>query len=100
MAFTPFRSAVKAGRTVRLYFQVRNEARRAMTVESWIVLPDRWKATPERRKIQVLGKGVRKAGFQVRVPRNTPEGRYVLASETRVDGRLIGEGAVALVDVV
>ncbi|MDP6037118.1 MAG: MBL fold metallo-hydrolase [Candidatus Latescibacteria bacterium] len=100
MCWTPFRSKVKAGQIVSLAFQVQNYGRTPMQISVSPVLPDKWKAGPARRKMTVVGKKTRSVHFDVRVPRNAESGRYVIAGEVVQNGNLIGEAAVAIVDVV
>ena len=100
MSWTPFRSEVNAGRTVRLKFQVQNYGRAKMQVVVSPTLPEKWKASAGQRKMTVMGGKKRVVTFDIRSPRNTELGRYTIGGEVVQNGRLIGEAAVALVDVI
>jgi hypothetical protein len=64
------------------------------------VLPEKWKIKTERRKMTIAGQKIRSVRFGFRVPRNTIPGRYVIAGEVELNGKLIGEAAIALIDIV
>ena len=42
----------------------------------------------------------RSVGFDIRVPRNVAPWCYVIGGEVVLNGQLIGEAAVALIDVI
>ncbi len=99
MRWEPFRTAVKPGGKVNLKFQVENNGGESKSMLVTIALPAGWKATPAQRKFQVTKGKPRSAGFQIRVPRGTAPGRYVISGDVISDSVPIGENAVALIDV-
>ncbi len=99
MRWTPFRSEGKAGQTATLSFEVENGGGNVMTIAVQPMLPEGWTAQIERRRLTIPGGKVRKAVFEIYVPAETATGRYVIGGEVVLNGRLFGEGAVALVDI-
>ena len=50
--------------------------------------------------MNVASQTTRTTRFEIRVSRNTQPGRYIIGGEVTLNDRLIGEAAVALVDVI
>ena len=100
MTWVPFRSEVKKGRTVRLKFQVHNYGQTQMKVCVSPRLPEKWKANVERRNMTVAGGKTRTVAFDIRVFNKSKPGRYTVGGVLEINGRLVGDTAVALVDVV
>lgn len=99
MVWVPFQSIVRAGDMVKLQFQIRNYQQEMMQVLITPSVPIGWRVMPEQRKIQVPGNEVRKIPIQIWIPSKIEPKRYVIAGEMEVNDRMIGEEAVALVDV-
>ncbi|MDP6778530.1 MAG: MBL fold metallo-hydrolase [Candidatus Latescibacteria bacterium] len=99
-AWCPFRSSTRPGSRISLRFQFRNLGKQVASALVRAVVPEGWRGKPETRRARVPAGRSRRTSFEVSIPRKARKGRYVLAAEVHIDGQLIGEPAVALVDVV
>jgi len=90
----------EAGQTVDVAFEVDNVTENTKQVVVTPVLFDGWQTKPAQRKVTVQGGQVRRAKFEIRIPKNAKSGRYVLGGDVCVNGEMLGETAVMLIDVL
>ena len=98
MSWVPYRSSMAAGDgAASMAFHVANAGPETMQVAVYPRLPEGWTALPEVGHMRVPAENRQAVVFEIRA--RAAVGRYVIGADVEVNGGLVGEAAVALVDV-
>lgn len=100
MCWSPFRYEVRAGQALRLSFQANSSGKEKIQMQVCPTVPDGWRLKQNKRTMTLWGNKVRRLSFDLRIPKKTEKGRYIIGGEVEINGQLWGEVAVAIVDVL
>ncbi|MBT5832370.1 MAG: hypothetical protein HOH77_19435, partial [Candidatus Latescibacteria bacterium] len=100
MGWSPFRYEAHAGQWVRVSFKVDHAGEKKMHLKVCPTVPDGWQLKQTKRTMTVTSTKTRRLSFDMRIPKKTEKGRYVVGGEVEMNGKLCGEVAVAIVDVL
>lgn len=100
MGWEPFRTEARAGQTITLRFYVENARDQKVSVTVSPTLPEGWTSKQRQRSLTVLGHKKRRISFDVVIPKKIKGGRFLIGGEVGGNGQLMGEVAVAIVDIV
>ena len=95
----PFRSSALASQRISLTYYVTNPSKESVAYACKPHLPSGWVAKPEIRRVKVAAGKTRMLRFEIQLPPKVPRGRKMIAAEVTEAGQLIGQPAVAIVDV-
>jgi hypothetical protein len=97
----PYQLAAKAGSTSTLELRVRNYRSKPMHLETGLVLPEGWRASPDIATLDVPAGSDGKTGFTVTIPGSwdATRPRVAVAAEIMADGQYLGQIAEGVVDI-
>jgi hypothetical protein len=97
----PYQLLVKPGSSVDVELRVRNYRSKPMQVETALILPPGWKASPPTASFTAMPQVDGTRSFTLSVPDNwdSSKPRVALAADLMVDGQYVGEIAEAVADV-
>jgi glyoxylase-like metal-dependent hydrolase (beta-lactamase superfamily II) len=95
----PFVTKAHPGQLIECRLALTNHRRREVEIIASPVGPEGWSLEPTSQRLCSPAGRERRAAFEVTVPRGIEPGRYLLAADLQIEGRLEAEACVALVDV-
>lgn len=95
----PFVSRARPGQKLELILVYHNHRAQEMGLKAAALLPAGWTAQPQERRARLRAGASRRMRLAVEIPRGAEPGRHLIAAEVEIDGRLLGEACVALVDI-
>ncbi len=92
---------ILAGQTKQIEIRVRNYRPKTMQIEGALVLPEGWKATPQRISLSVDAKSSASTKASITIPTawTDPLSRVAIALDVLADGKYLGQIAEAVVDI-
>ena len=94
----PYRSAARAGESLRLELRVTNHGPRDASLWAGLALPPGWLATPAEAETSIASDEEGAVTFDVQVPPDAG-GRSLLCADVTLGERRFGQIAEAIVDV-
>ena len=100
LSWQPFVRRAKPGDQLELSLVYRNYHRKARALRATPVGLPGWTSTPGYRTARVAAGKSRTLTSTIDLAKKTPKGRHLLTADVELDGRLMAEACVAIVDIV
>ncbi len=95
----PYQSEVSPGGRVELEIAVRNHFSRPASCEIRMSLPDGWRSSPEKAKLDLQPRSIERAIFSIDPPEYAQPKRYICCADVIFNGQYYGQLKEAIVQV-